>query len=105
MRVVFTGPAPTINGVNIKRDDITKAATMAGHVVRGAVDSSVHLLVASRKDTMKAVKAAKLGVQVQTYQEFIASLAFYGVYIEISDAPPNPFCDEVQWDGKLGSLL
>lgn len=92
MQVVFTGPAK-INGQHVLRVDITDAASKAGCVIRGKIEPGVDVLVASRDDTVKAKNAAKLGVEVMTYDEFAGILGKLGVAIVCSGAEPDPYVD------------
>jgi hypothetical protein len=72
MGVVFTGPAVDNAGRSITRAALTSACAKAGGFeVQPSIRVSTHLLVASRKDTVKAKRAAERGLPVLTYPEFI----------------------------------
>jgi D-hexose-6-phosphate mutarotase len=73
--VVLTGPAHDAMGQPILRADLIEAAQAAGHVVFASMQHGVELLVASRTDTVKALKAAQGGIPVVDYPTFLAGLA------------------------------
>ena len=62
--VCFTGSHET------PRPEWIKLAESRGYAFKNAVTKDLTLLVASRVDTTKALKAAKYGVAVKTYEEF-----------------------------------
>jgi hypothetical protein len=70
--VVLTGPAHDAMGQPILRADLIEAAQAAGHA---SMQHGVELLVASRTDTVKALKAAQGGIPVVDYPTFLAGLA------------------------------
>ncbi|CAA2141432.1 hypothetical protein [Hyphomicrobium sp. ghe19] len=71
MRVCFTGPAMDGNGKSINRADLIDACHEFDLIVHSSVRTDTELLVASRTDTTKAKNAAKRGVKVIGYPEFI----------------------------------
>lgn len=71
MRVVFTGPAMDGNGNSIVRSNLIAACATIGIAVDKAVGPLTDVLVASRTDTVKAKAAAKSGVTVIGYPEFV----------------------------------
>jgi NAD-dependent DNA ligase len=73
--VVFTGKAFNKAGESIPRDVLKQMANMSGFIVHDDVDDKTDLLVASRSDTKKAMAASLRGVQVVSYEQFIASLS------------------------------
>jgi hypothetical protein len=96
MKVVFTGPAVDNAGHSITRDNLTLACKKAGVTVQTAVRQDTELLVASRKDTVKAKNAGATGLTVLTYPEFI------GRYLRTVDivhgGTPNRYTDKVDLD-------
>lgn len=92
VKIAFTGPAKYC-GYAVNREDINDAAVKAGFIVRDKVDSQVDMLVASRTDTVKAINAAKTGIDVVTYQQFGDILHSLGVVIVASGKPVNPYTD------------
>lgn len=72
--VVFTGPAFHPNGQPILREILKKAAQASGFRIQSSVQKTTDLLVASRADTVKALKAANRGIRVVTYPMFVAAL-------------------------------
>jgi hypothetical protein len=96
MKVVFTGPAVDNAGRAIARDNLTLACKKAGVTVQTAVRPDTELLVASRKDTVKAKEAGATGLTVLAYPEFI------GRYLRTVDivhgGTPNRYTDKVDLD-------
>lgn len=73
LNVVFTGPAFDKNGNSVLRADLAYACTLKGGIaVQNAVKPDTNVLIASRKDTVKAKAADQRGVAVFTYPEFIS---------------------------------
>ena len=73
MKVVFTGPAINGNGHSVLRATLAYACLQKGNLrVQNSVQRDTDILVASRKDTVKAKKASDAGLAVFTYPEFIA---------------------------------
>lgn len=72
--VVFTGPAHDKHGSQILRDTLKEVAEACGFKVQGPVQATTSMLVASRRDTVKAKTALKRGLTVLTYPEFLALL-------------------------------
>lgn len=66
--VCFTG-AGTIGSRKVTRDEWQRLAAASGFSYTEKAEQA-NILVASRFDTTKAVKAAARGVKVMTYQEF-----------------------------------
>jgi hypothetical protein len=71
MRVCFTGPAIDEKGATILRADLIDACKVCNHDVHSTVRQDTEVLVASRTDTTKARAAARRGVAVIGYPEFI----------------------------------
>lgn len=72
MNIVFTGPAIDNSGKLILRANLTQACIQKGNlVIQPAIGPDTDLLVASRSDTVKAKRAAALGIAVFSYPEFI----------------------------------
>lgn len=91
LKVVFTGAAFGPDGQAILRSDLKAACISLGMVVYDNYTRGVDLLVASRKDTTKAQKAALHGVTVTTYPSFITE---FNVVIQASTkAPRCPYVD------------
>ena len=91
MNVVFTGPAFDGAGQAIIRANLIAACQKTGLFVQPAVKATTDLLVASRKDTVKAETAAERGVKVLTYPEFISTFL---TEVEImAGGKPDKWCD------------
>ena len=72
MNVVFTGPAFDSEGKSVLRADLSYACIVKGNLtVQDGIQADTNALVASRTDTVKAMNAAKRGIAVLTYPEFI----------------------------------
>lgn len=97
LNVVFTGPAVDNAGRSITRAALTNACLKLGQVgVQPAIRSDTALLVASRKDTVKARRAEERGVPVLTYPEFINR---YLRNVEIESVGAfNRYTDKVEQD-------
>jgi len=94
LNVVFTGPAFDGNGQSIIRADLIAACQKTGLFVQPAVKATTDVLVASRKDTVKAKSAATRGLKVLTYPEFISKFL---AKVEItSGGKPDKWCDAVE---------
>src|ERR1019366_9278931 len=100
MQVVFTGPATGLNGESIVRDDLITACAVAGISVVKVVKPGV-ILVASRKDTVKAKAALSAGCAVLTYAEFIGALKQVDVMVEKTGAEPNKYTDAPDDDDQV----
>lgn len=95
--VVFTGPAVDNAGRSITRAALTNACMQVGTFeVHPSIRTTTHLLVASRKDTVKAKRAAERGLPVLTYPEFINHY-LKEVPIE-AGGQFNPWTDKVDQD-------
>ena len=97
VNVVFTGPAFDGSGRAIVRDNLIAACLSAGAItVSLRVTCITQILVASRKDTVKAKSASARGIPVLTYPEFIQS------YLKLTKVPtgakPNAFTDGIDTD-------
>lgn len=93
LNVVFTGPGFDGNGQSIIRANLIAACQKTGHFVQPAVKASTDVLVASRKDTVKAKSAKARGLAVLTYPEFISKFL---AEVEIMSAgKPDKWCDAV----------
>ena len=109
MNVVFTGPAFDSEGKSVLRADLTYACIVKGNLtVQDGIQADTNALVASRTDTVKAMNAAKRGIAVLTYQEFIANF-LRGVEIK-KGGKPNKYTDQIDLDLLVpdftdGSLL
>jgi hypothetical protein len=94
--IVFTGPAFDGNGNSILRDHLAGACLKAGFRVQLAVKPDTDALIASRTDTVKAVRASARGLTVLTYPQFIAR---HLAGIEITKGGiPNKYTDKVVKD-------
>lgn len=95
--VVFTGPAVDNAGRSITRAALTNACMKVGAFeVHPAIRANTELLVASRKDTVKARRAEERGLPVLTYPEFINR---YLKEVEIESVGTfNPYTDKVDQD-------
>ena len=72
MNVVFTGPAFDGEGNSVLRTALTYACIVKGNLtVQDRIQADTDMLVASRTDTVKALNAAKRGIAVLGYPEFI----------------------------------
>lgn len=91
IEVVFTGAAATRQGVGIVRADLISHCEKNGYVVAKRVSGSTKVLVASRSDTVKARKAAELGVMVMTYGAFLDQ---FGGDVPRSGAVADPWTDK-----------
>lgn len=97
LAVVFTGPAVDNAGRAITRAALTNACKQVGAFeVHPSIRATTQLLVASRKDTVKARRAQERGLPVLTYPEFI-NRYLREVPIE-SSGPFNPYIDKVDQD-------
>lgn len=96
MQVVFTGPAFDGQGQSILRANLAKACAAKSIVVQSSIKPTTNILVASRKDTVKAHCAAKRGLVVVTYPEFIAAF-LDGVEIA-TGGKPDRYADAVDKD-------
>lgn len=74
MRVVLTGPARDAQGNPVLRADLVEKAKAAGLFVQTEFGPDTQLVVASRFDTLKAQGAAKAGIPMVGYAEFIQLL-------------------------------
>jgi hypothetical protein len=95
--VVFTGPAVDNAGRSITRAALTHACMKVGAFeVQPSIRATTKILVASRKDTVKARHAAERGLPVMTYPEFINH---YLKEVPIESAGQfNPWTDKVDRD-------
>ena len=97
MKVVFTGPAYDSDGKSVLRADLTYACIVKGNLtVQPAVQGDTNALVASRTDTVKALNAAKRGIAVFTYPEFIHKF-LRGVDLK-TGGKPNKYTDKIDLD-------
>lgn len=95
--VVFTGPAIDNAGRSITRQALENACMVVGNIgVQPAIRADTEVLVASRKDTVKARRAAERGLPVLTYPEFINHY-LDGVEIE-AGGQFNRFTDKIDQD-------
>lgn len=94
--VVFTGPAFDNHGRAVLRANLIAASEASGRFrVQSAVTAATQILVASRTDTVKAKKAAALGVEVMTYPEFIGrELAGVDLKIGVTPNAYSPYVDK-----------
>jgi hypothetical protein len=97
INAVFTGPAYDGTGHAIIRDNLIAACLTTGAItVAPRISCSTDVLVASRKDTVKAKAAAARGIPVLTYPEFIQS------YLKLTKVPtgakPNAYTDCIDTD-------
>ena len=96
MNVVFTGPAFDGNGQSVLRAHLAAACSSRGINVQNAVTGSTHVLIASRKDTVKAAGAMQRGVKVLTYPEFINR--YLSGQAIATGGKPNKYTDKIDLD-------
>ena len=96
MNVVFTGPAFDGSGQSILRAHLASACMAKGLNIQPSVKATTDLVIASRKDTVKATGAAKRGLKVLTYPEFI-NRYLSGVEIA-TGGKPDKYTDKVDID-------
>jgi hypothetical protein len=93
LNVVFTGPAFDTNGQSIIRANLIAACQKTGLFVQPAVKATTDVLVASRKDTVKAKTDKERGLKVLTYPEFISK--FLAEVEIMSGGKPDKWCDAI----------
>ena len=71
LHVCFTGAAYGPNCEPILRADLKAAVTAMGMIVHDNFCNATEVLVASRADTSKALKAATRGIKVMSYPHFL----------------------------------
>ena len=91
--IVFTGAAELSDGTKILRAQLTKAAEQHGYRVVNRVMPGVSFLVASRDDTVKARSAKEKGLQVYTYENFVAHLRMLGTEPTLFGGELNAYVD------------
>jgi hypothetical protein len=96
VNVVFTGPAYDGSGHSILRAHLASATIAQGLKVQPSVMASTDLLIASRKDTVKAAGAMQRGVKVLTYPEFINR--YLSGQAIATGGKPNKYTDKVDLD-------
>lgn len=77
--VVFTGPCRLEGGKTIVREALERASKAANILVAPRYHGGCHYVVASRTDTVKALKAKADGKLVLTYDQYVKHLADLGV--------------------------
>lgn len=102
IRVVFTGPAFDSAGHSIIRNDLMIACKGIA-TVQSSVQPDTEYVVASRKDTVKAKKAAMRGIPVLAYPEFIARF-LTGVAIR-TGSKPCKYTDKIDVDSLVPVFL
>lgn len=81
------------NGELITRDSLRAACVSLGITVQSSIRSDTHLLVASRRDTVKAKHAQTQGIEVLSYP------SFFNIFMRDIKIPAggayNPFTDKI----------